>query len=686
MNFRVAALSISLVCSSLYAGSFAGSKTSHGEVRSTSDISAYLPKTKEEIETRQVMTKTQFQEQVDKILALPEEERNFETVIYAYDRASGALHTQSGTLEMMALVHPSKEVRDAATQGHAYLTQAEVEVLSERPELYTYFAELIVHGKVPTDKVFYAKRVESHFKAIGMHLPKKERQEVKELHGELANLSMEFKQNIQEDQSSILATYQELYGLPPEFISQLEKRDGQYVLTCDYPVFFPVMSLCKSQDIRRELFTVFQNRAYPKNEAVLEQMIAKRDHLAKKLGYPSYASLEIETQMVESEEAAHQFVDEMVERCNPVADREFDILANNLPKDVYLNDDNTLNSFDMAYVVDNYKKQVINLDEQVVAEYFPLEKTFEGLISIYEKFFGLSIQKEKVKGLWHEDVEVLSVSKDKQVLGYVLFDLHPREGKYGHACNATALPAVKNDKGQTIALTTVVANFPKPSEGRPSLLRHGEVTTFFHEFGHAIHNVLGSTDMVLACGTSCSTDFVELPSQLLEEWMYDREMLKMVSSHYETQQPLPDAIIDKIVSSRSFCAGLFYLRQCYLAKLSLEFYKDGAEKNTNMIEHKLRNQIIRHSKAMEETHMHNSFGHLDQYGPLYYGYMWSKVFALDIFEQIEKEGLLDPKAGERYVAEILGKGGSEDPNVMLENYLKRKPSMDPFIKSLGGIQ
>ena len=668
----------------LIAGSVKNSPSSLYTVGKRSDIIQILPLTKEQVQVRLELSKCRLSSDIEALCQIPEQQLSANMVASLWDAAEGLYQNDVGILESISQVHTSEEIRACAALAASSLKGHFSSVIAAHPKLY----EIAVAAEKNQEGKSTISELKLKLRRYGLSLPEERRKRVCDLQQELANLSMAFNRNIANDTSHIWVTYQDLYGLPSDFIAQLERQNDRYKLTCDYPVYNCVMQQCKSGLVRKRLYEVFQNIAYPDNEAVLEAMIYKRDELAKELGYYSFAEYLLSQEMVKSELSAEGFIDEISLKCSPLAEKEFKKLIKDLPEGVYLTEDGRLNAYDFLYVCHHYKKKHFHLDSTTLAEYFPVENTLQGLIHIYESFFNLEIKKFSIKGLWDPSVEVLEViSKSSQkLLGYILLDLYPREGKYSHICCSLMIPPHIEKNGERSAgMNLVIANFPKPSKDKPALLSLLDVTSFFHEFGHAIHDLFSATDMLITSGVrNVKYDFVEMPSQLLEEWMYDPKILKMVSRHYLTKDPLPDEVISNICKAKDFNAGLFYMNQCMLAKLSLEFFKEGAKKNTNMIEHKIRQKFSPFFAYPDNLHFHVSFGHLDEYGPRYYGYMWADVFAADIFEQIKKEGLLSAKAGEKYVLNIIGKGSSEDPNLMLEHYLKRRPSMEPFLKRLGG--
>jgi thimet oligopeptidase len=262
-----------------------------------------------------------------------------------------------------------------------------------------------------------------------------------------------------------------------------------------------------------------------------------------------------------------------------------------------------------------------------------------------------------------------------EYIGALLLDLYPRPNKCGHAFYDTIIPA---QRGKA-SLAVILANIPKAMGDTPALFKHNDVVTFFHEFGHAMHGALGRTRLASCSGTSVARDFVEVPSQAFEEWMFNKATLKKLSCHYKTGQPLPDNVIENIEKSITFDSGLFLLRQCILSQISLNYALPGSQKDTDIIWQNAYQTLMPEIVLDPLVHPQASFGHLIWYQSKYYSYMWSKVMALDVFAQLEKENL----SGKRFVACVLSKGGSQGPNILIKDYLGREPSMDAFLQILG---
>jgi len=440
----------------------------------------------------------------------------------------------------------------------------------------------------------------------------------------------------------------------------------------------------KNENTRKNLTIAFNNRAYPENMPVLEAIVAKRDELARAVGFRSYAHLDLDDQMAKKPERVQQFIAELAAKASTKEAQEYRYFTDNLPEGVTLTADKKIKPWDRAYIVAQYKKKFFDVDEHEIAAYFPMEKTIKGLMSIYEQFMNIKLREVPVTGLWHPDVRMIEVYSDGMLRGYLLLDLYPRENKYSHAASFTMVSTILDESGKpTPAVDVVVANFPKSTPTKPSLLNHRDVETFFHEFGHAIHTILGTTELASFSGTHTKTDFVEMPSQMLEEWLWDPAMLKKISSHYQTGRPMPDELIEKKIALKNLDSGGHVLRQLYLSRISLDYFKEGAKKDLVGIAKNLYREFRKHMVYEPAYHEQAAFGHLGDYGAKYYGYMWSQVFALDMFSIIKQVGLLNPAIGTKYVREILAKGGSFDPNILLKNFLGREPNQEAFLKDLG---
>lgn len=661
-------------------------------VATTVEVAALFPTTAIEIEQRTTKSMAEAQQALAELIAIPADQRTYQNTMHAFDTINSLsdLSIVRGAFGALELVSPEQAIREACHEAVKKINEFWIDNVSNNVELYraikSYADGRAAGESLTSEQKYFLKEVLDGFKRAGLELPDEQRAQVNALKKELATLTQNFEVHIAQDNRSFTVKREELAGLEDDFINALARStDGNYVLGVDYPTFFMVMEHCSVPETRKKMYRTFSNRAYPINHDVLVNIIAKRDQLGKMFGFASYAALDLDDVMAKSPERVDKFLVELTGRAQHKTAQEFATFKKDLPESITLTADGKFNPWDIWYLKSAYKKKHLNLDERAVAEYFPMQKTIDGLLEIYKKFMSLEFKQVVVKGLWHEEATCIEVfDNNKQRLGYLILDLYPRPNKFTHACHITVVPSVILPDGQKPpAVSMVLANFPKATGGKPALLKRDDVNTFFHEFGHALHGLLGRTATASFAGTAVKSDFVEMPSQMLEEWLWDKDILRNLSSHYVSGKQMPDELIDKILALKHLDSGYFVNRQVWLASISLDYYKSGEHKDVYALMEDLYKKLIHDVAFDPENHFYASFGHLTDYGAKYYGYLWSKVFALDLFEQIKKQGLLDPAAGHKYVTEILKPGGSVDPNILLRNFLGREPNMDAFFSDLG---
>lgn len=629
---------------------------------------------------------------IGEIVGVADAQRNYDNTMYPFDQICSLSDAAIGChlLHALEILHPDKGIRDAAHDSTLKIQSFIIDSIGNNKELYraikSYEQNLFLQEDLEKDQIYFVLETVRDFERSGLALPDEQLSHVSALNKRISEICADFARAIAQDNRTITVERQELAGMPEAFVAALQKNEkGLYIVGVDYPTYIPIMENCTVADTRKKLWTAFANRGYPQNDASLTELLATRDEKAKALGFESYAALDLDNQMVQTVSRATDFIADLHVQTEKKVEKELARLLSNVPDSVQLDVQGRVYPWDMAFLSNQYKKKHLSLDEELLREYFPMEHTIEQLLDIYRQFLSVEFQQVPVSGLWHEDVQAVYVySKNKaELLGTLFLDLYPRDNKYSHAAHTTIIPGVKNAYEIIPDVSIVIANFPKSTQERPSLLSRNDVSTFFHEFGHAMHAILGQTKIASFSGTSTKTDFVELPSQMLEEWLFDREILKKVSSHYQTGQPLSDELIDRILESKNAFSGLFISRQAFLSRLALEYYAPGKEKDVYGIMKNLHQELRPHIHFDAQDHFYASFGHLPSYAAKYYGYMWSKVFALDIFAEIRKHGLLDPVIGRKYVQTILAQGGSKDPNELLQDFLGREPNNKAFLKDLG---
>lgn len=647
------------------------------------DIKDVFPKSVREVEEITAFAKRAIAAQVNAIINT--DEKNWMSIGDALDRIVD-LYSLAAPMEAMVYVHPDANIRQAAQKAVVELHQILVDKVSMNKELFDAFKNYAVNiapkENLSEERKYFIAETLKDFEKSGLNLPEKDIAQVKQLLKDTADLSQQFEVNISADNKTFKVKKDELKGLPENFIKNLKKDGDMYVLGVDNPTAIAVLQDCSVAETRKKMYKAYNTRAYPANIEVLHQIINKRDQLAQLLGYPDYAHVSLDSLMAKNPETVYKFLNDLLAKALPKANKEFAQWLSELPESVVLAEGNKVNAWDIEYLKSRYKEKHL-VGENELRQYFPMENTVSKLLAIYEKFFNLKFNIVPAKGMWHDSVQLIEVVQDGKVMGYILLDLYPRENKYTHACHISIINSVKRFGTDCPALSIVIANFPKSTKEEPSLLKLRDVETFFHEFGHAIHALLGRTEQFTFSGTSVKRDFVEMPSQMLENWLQDKEILKMVSSHYQTGKPLSDDLIEKILKLDHFDSGYFITRQIGLSLLSLNFYGKGQNKNLDQICLEVDKITAPQVKKDPEAHFWASFGHLPGYNAGYYGYLWSDVFSKDLFEHIKSEGLLSPEAGKRYAQAILAPGGSKDPEQMLFEYLQRKPNQEAYLRVMG---
>ena len=522
------------------------------------------------------------------------------------------------------------------------------------------------------------------FQLNGLDLEKQKRDRVTELKQKISDLGIAFDTNLNEAQDSLLLTREELAGMPDSYVERLDKAaDGRYKVTVSYPDFYPFMQNSTNARARMELEKKFSNRAADKNLKLLAEALVLRQQLAETMGKKNYAEYALQDRMAKSPDQVMSFLDDLVAKLKPFRDQEIATLAA-MKREKEGEAAGPLAIHDWRFYDNELKKTKYQVNAEEVREYFPLDVVTEGLMSTYQTLFGLKFREIKPANAWHEDVQLFEVrdAKDDHLVGHFYLDLFPRPNKYGHAA-AWGLVKGHMENGTWVTpVSAMVCNFTKPTATDPSLLGHDEVETYFHEFGHVMHNINGKTPIGYFSGTSVYRDFVEAPSQMLENWVWDAEVLQSLSGHYKDKsKKLPGELLSRMIAAKNLDNGLKYSRQAFFALTDMKYHSQPVANTTEVWHQGMRD--VFGIPASPGTSEEGSFGHLFGYEAGYYSYLWAEVFAADMFSRFRKDGVMNPETGRAYRDLILAPGGSKEPMELLEAFLGRKPNQEAFLEHIG---
>lgn len=578
-------------------------------------------------------------------------------------------------------ISTKKDIRDASSQAELLNNEFSIES-AMRVDLYKQVEKVFAQNPMldDEDKRLLEKTRLSYVRK-GLGLPEQEREQLKGYYNEISNLCVQFSKNLGEVNSGVWFTRDELEGIPQSLVETFEEKDGKFKMEFKYPSLLPTLKYAKAESTRRRAFIGDQNRV-PENIELLEKAVLLRSKAAKLLGYSTHADFILDDAMAKSSPAVSNFLKDLQQRLTGKGKEEAEVLRQlKGEKELYLWD---YRYYDRMLVESKYA-----IDEEKISEYFSLEPTYRAMFNIFSVLFGLQFQEIKEdRSVWHEDCKQFAVdeSNGKDFVGWLYLDLHPRDGKYGHAASFCLQPSYLDSNDSRVYPTNaLVCNFTKPTSKKPSLLKQSEVVTLFHELGHGIHSIVARTRYSRFHGTNTATDFVECPSQLLENWCWTEDVLVNMSSHYETGETLPRELARSLIDTKHANDALFNLRQLHLGIFdqTLHSYTSGEVESTKLY-NKLRGEIALLEDDHEQLLGHAAFGHLmGGYDARYYGYLWSKVFASDLWATTFAASPLDSNVGFDYRKKILERGGSKEESSMLTDFLGREPNNKAFLAELG---
>ena len=601
-----------------------------------------------------------------------EGDRTPENSLRLYDQALEQLSLAGAQAGILNSVAAGKSVRDQA-QIEAQRVAMAGSALSLNRAVYEALAAIKLDGASSATKHFVERTLLS-YRLAGVDKDQATRDHLQKLHEKASSLSLDFSRNIQEGAKTIETSTDELEGLPDDYLARHPaEAEGRVTLTTDPPDMKPVMTFAANRALRERMFLAYNTRAYPTNKQILLDLLATRQEIATVLGFRSWADLATADQMMGSAANVRTFLAKLNLASLEGARREHELVLEfarkrqpDLPE---------IDITSRAWWYEQFRRSAFDFDSNFVRPYFPYSQVEAGVLQTAERLFKIEFRSSAAPG-WHPNVSVFDVLDGGRAVGRFYLDMHPREGKDKWF---SASPVVTGVRGRAIPEAALICNFPASDENDPGLLQYSDVITFFHEFGHLMHAILGGqTEWAGISGFATEGDFVEVPSQMLEEFFRDEKLLQAFAKHYQTGATLPSEIIQKMKGASAFGRADWMRSQLYYTTLSLDLHdQDPAGLDLDGITKRLY-ESLQPWTWFEGNRMYASFGHLTGYSSNYYTYAFDKVIALDFFAQFDPKDLLGCDAGARYRKTVLEQGGSKPGRQMVRDFLGRDEEFSAF--------
>lgn len=622
---------------------------------------------------------------IDEIAKVSEGQEDLQTLL-DFEESTSALAELVSPFNFMKNVSTDKDQRDACDDVEKKVRKFFNEV-SSRKDVYDVLKRLdSVSQTFGPEEQMLLKKVLDDFVHNGAALDDDERKEFLEISNNITVLESDYNRVLNEITTTVPCTKEELEGVPPDVYENLEKEGDYYKLTLDYPVYIPVREYAKNPDTRKKMTLAFYNRGGKENSERLSDTLALRDRKAKLAGFANFADYNTSIKMAKNAKRVLDFMNDLKEKLTPLAEKELKAMKELKAKELGLfSNSASIELWDLFYYHEMLRREKYSVDQNEIKKYFPMERVVAGVLQVYQTVLDLEFNEIESPNVWSKDVRGFKVT-DKfsgETKGVFYLDLYPREGKYKHYAVFDILNRRLKGNKILLPIASMVANFQKPSANQPSLLNHDEVETFFHEFGHLMHCISNSASYASFGLDGVLPDFIETPSMMFENWAWKEKVLSLLSGHFQDpDKKLPSELLRKMIAGKLLDVGILQLRQVFFSLIDMHFH-------TTKIDDPDRDWMeffkdITEIKHPSGTYPVASMAHfMGGYEAGYYGYLWSKVYAEDIFTKFEKNGYMDSKTGYDYRTMILAPGGSRDPDDMVRDFLGRESNNDAFLKSLG---
>lgn len=631
-------------------------------------------------------------------IANNQEAATFENTIVALDFSGETLDRISSIFFNLNSAETNDEIQQIAQEVSPLLSEFSNDILLN-PALFKRIKKVYNERENLTLSIEENTLLEKKYKSFsrnGANLNNADKEKLRKIDTQLSTLSLQFGENVLAETNAFemhLTDVKDLSGLPEGTIeaardlAQSQNKEG-WIFNLDYPSYIPFMTYADNRELRKKLALAsgarsFQNNEYDNQEIVL-QIVKLRHERANLLGYKTHAHFVLEERMSKTPDAVKDFLNNLLEKALPAAKKEFQALTEFANE---LDGIGQLEKWDGAYYSEKLKQKLFSLDDEKLKPYFQLEKVLEGAFTIANKLFDISFTEINNVDKYHEDVLTYEVKdKENNLVAIFYADFFPRKGKRGGAwMTSFKTQSIKNGKNERPHISNV-CNFTKPTSTKPSLLTFNEVTTLFHEFGHGLHGMLANTTYPSLSGTSVYWDFVELPSQIFENWCYEAEALELFAQHYETGETIPMEYVNKIKESASFLEGMATLRQLSFGLLDMGWHGQDPTNISSVKDFEtLQFKSTQLYPDTPENCMSTSFSHIFQggYSSGYYSYKWAEVLDADAFELFQQKGIFDKETATKFKEHILSRGGTEHPMILYKRFRGSEPKPDALLKRAG---
>ena len=638
--------------------------------------------------------------EIDAIVA-NKEEPDFPNTIEALDYAGNQLDRVSSVFFNLNAAETNEEIQKTAQEVSPLLSEFsnDVTLNSDLFQRVKRVYDMRDTLNLDPEQLTLLEKKYRNFSRNGANLSEEDKKLLRNIDMELSKIKLKFGENVLAETNKYemhITDLTDLDGLPEAQIEAAaslaaERAKDGWLITLDYPSYIPFMKYARNRELRRQLALAYGSKGFHGDELDNQEIVLKianlRHQRAQLLGYDTHAHFVLEERMAETPAKVTDFLEELLEKAKPAAEREFEEL-NAFAMD--LDGITSLEKWDGAYYSEKLKQKLFDLDDEVLKPYFPLEQVIKGVFKVAGMLFGLRFEETREVDTYHEEVRTYNVYNDRdEYISLFYADFHPRPGKRGGAW-MTSYKSQYQLAGENVRPhISNVCNFTRPTRHQPSLLTFNEVKTLFHEFGHALHGMLANTRYPSLSGTSVYWDFVELPSQIMENWCYEQEALELFASHYETGEPIPMDLVSKLKESATFQQGMATLRQLSFGLLDMSWHGNNPSGISDV--KKFESQVFESTRLYPptpETCMSTSFSHIFQggYSSGYYSYKWAEVLDADAFAYFKENGIFNMEVALRFKEHILSKGGTEKPMVLYKRFRGAEPKIDALLERSGLIQ